>query len=145
MYLFGTHVTKLQKHDIVRLAENKIREDSTLEYKRELHTDEGRDKGRQELLCDITAMYNADGGCIIYGIQEAKDSRGKNTGYPEKIVGTNVDNHDALILRLRDIIRSGTQPSISNIEILPLEIENVTVLVLGVPKGFGLPAMVTRF
>jgi hypothetical protein len=143
MYLFGKHISKLESLDILRLIENKIRENTTLEYKRELNLDEGKDKGRQEFLFDVSAMYNTDGGCIIYGIEEARDNRNKNTGYPAKLHPLEIDNIDALSLKIRDIVRSGTQPAIANVEVAALSVEGSTVIIIGISKGFGLPVMVT--
>jgi hypothetical protein len=143
MYLFGKHVNDLGSEDISRLIDNEIRETQNLEYKRELNFDDEKDKKRQEFLADISSIYNAEGGCIIYGVEEKKDANKKNTGYPASLYNQAIDNFDVLSLKLHDIIKSGTQPAIVNVAFKMITIENVKVLVVGIAKGFGMPAMVT--
>jgi schlafen family protein len=54
---------------IEQLKARAVREDRTLEFKRELTFD---DKGRFELLKDVSAMANASGGVIVYGVKEGE-------------------------------------------------------------------------
>ena len=129
--------------DIQRLIDSGVREKRDLEYKRELNLEEDKNKSRQEFLCDVSAMYNSDGGCIIYGIEERRDEKNKNTGYPEKVSGIRIDNLDTLTQRIHDIIRSGTEPSIVNTALKLLDLEEGKVMILGINKGYGLPVMVT--
>lgn len=132
----------LDANDIQRLLTSEIRERKDLEYKRELNIDDNRDKNKQEFLCDIASFYNTDGGCIIFGIEEKKNSQGKNTGIPSSLYDQKIDNPDALILKLHDIIKSGTEPAITNISIKCINVDGIHVLVLGIGRGLGLPSMV---
>lgn len=68
MFLLGKSVEQLEIQDILRLVENQIPETKTLDYKKELKLQQGQDK--KEFLYDVTSMYNTDGGCLIYGIEE---------------------------------------------------------------------------
>jgi predicted HTH transcriptional regulator len=52
--------------------QQRIGENLTLDYKRELSTSSDRDRG--ELCKDVSALANSQGGMIIYGVDE--DSTG---------------------------------------------------------------------
>lgn len=141
MYLLGKRADKLNADDIKRLVDNKVQENKSLDYKRELKL--SQDKDKKEFLFDITSMSNTDGGCFIFGIEESKDEKGQNTGTPETIVGMTIDNYDKLSQQIEDIIKGNTEPSISNIALNPLIVDEKNVLVIGISKSLGLPVMVT--
>jgi len=141
MYILGIRADKLQDADIKRLVENQIQESSSLDYKKELAI--SKDKDKKEFLFDLSAMYNTDGGCLIFGIEEEKDQNNQNTGKPKEITGIEIQNSDKLIQQIEDIVKNCTEPSINQLIINELEVEGQTVLILGIPKGLGLPSMVT--
>ncbi len=141
MDLNGTLINELSAEDINRLITNKFQENRTLDYKCELNL--SLDKDRKEFLYDIAAMSNTEGGCLIFGIKELLDEHGQNTGTPDVITGIVVHNSDKLIQQIEDIIRSSTEPSISGIELKVVPVKEFNVLVIGVPKSFGLPVMTT--
>ncbi len=141
MYILGKRADQLTSEDIKRLVENRVKETKTLDYKKELKL--GQDKDRKEFLYDVTSMFNTEGGCLIYGIEECKDDKGQNTGIPDSITGIVVDNYDKLAQQIEDIVKGNTEPSISRISLNHLIVEEMTVLVIGVSKGLGLPTMVT--
>lgn len=141
MYLFGTRVDKLVKEDITRLIENQIQESKILDYKREIKL--AKDNDKKEFLFDISAMYNTDGGCIIFGVEEEKDESGKNTGKPLKIIKLETENFDNLFQQIDDIVNNSTEPSISQIILKDIKLEEGVILVIGIPKRTSLPSMVT--
>lgn len=141
MYLLGKRADKLDSNDIKRLVQNKVQENKSLDYKKELKL--AQDKDKKEFLFDITAMSNTDGGCLIYGIEEGRDEKGQNTGKPEAIVGIEIVNYDKLAQQIEDIIKGNTDPNISNIALNPLTVDEKNVLVIGISKTLGLPTMVT--
>lgn len=141
MYILGIRVDKLQETDIKRLVENQIQESSSLDYKKELTI--SKDKDKKEFLFDVSAMYNTDGGCLVFGIEEEKDQNNQNTGKPKEITGIEIQNSDKLIQQIEDIVKTCTEPSINQLIIKELEVDGQTVLILGIPKGLGLPSMVT--
>jgi hypothetical protein len=143
MYLLGKHVNDLTVVDLERLLQNDIREGITLEYKKLLNINDSKEKNRQEFLYDLTAMYNTDGGCIIYGIEERKDDKGDNTGYPAGFINQEMSNTDKLEQQIHDIVRSNTDPMITNFHIKFLTVQSCDIIIIGIPKGIGLPAMVT--
>jgi|SRR5690554_294328 len=141
MYILGIRADKIQEADIKRLVENQIQESSNLDYKKELSI--SKDKDKKEFLFDVTAMYNTDGGCLVFGIEEEKDKDNQNTGKPKEITGIEIQNSDKLIQQIEDIIKNCTEPSINQLIINELKVDGETVLILGIPKGLGLPSMVT--
>lgn len=142
MTLFGKNIKDLTVEDIKRLVNtSKIHESKTIEYKRELILE--KDNEKKEFLFDVTSFANTDGGLLIYGIEEEKDGKGQNTGVPDKIVGLDIDNEDKLKQKIEDIIRTNTEPQINHIDIEFKNIDGKKILILGIPKLFGLPHMVT--
>lgn len=141
MYILGIKADKLEESDIKRLLDTQIQENKSLDYKKELHISKDADK--KEFLFDISAMYNTDGGCIIFGIEEEKDSKNQNTGKPLRITGIEIQNSDKLIQQIEDIVKNCTEPSINHLIIKEININEKIVLVIGIPKGLGLPSMVT--
>lgn len=141
MYILGKRTDQLNADDIKRLVQNQVKETKALDYKRELKL--GQDKERKEFLFDITSMFNTEGGCLIYGIEESKDDKDQNTGTPASITGIPIDNYDKLSQQIEDIVKGNTEPSITNIALNHIDVDGQSVLVIGISKGLGLPAMVT--
>lgn len=139
--IFGKNYNKLEFEDIQRLVDNKISESRSLDYKREINLDKG--DSRKEFLYDVTSFINSDGGALVYGISELKDENGQNTGLPDEITGIDIDNFDKLTLKIEDLIKTSIEPNIPNVVIKPLEKNGKKILIIGLPKPFGLPRMVT--
>jgi hypothetical protein len=140
MYIFGKRADKLSAEDIKRLVDNKVIESKFLDYKRELNI--SQDKDKKEFLFDITSMFNTDGGCLLYGIEESKDDKGQNTGTPERILGITIENYDKLLQQIEDIVKANSEPSITNLAFNNVSIEGKNVLIIGISKGLWLPSMV---
>lgn len=141
MYILGIRADKVDEELIKRLIENQVQESKSLDYKRDLNI--SKDKDKKEFLFDISAMYNTDGGCFVFGIDELKDNNGQNTGKPNEILGIEIDNFDKLTQQIEDIVKNSSEPSISTLILNEIDIDDKKVLVIGVPKGLGLPSMVT--
>jgi hypothetical protein len=141
MYILGIRSDNVTESDIKRLIENQIQENKSLDYKKELHI--SKDAEKKEFLFDITAMYNTDGGCLIFGIEEEKDAKNQNTGKPLKVTGIQIENSDKLIQQIEDIVKNCTEPSINHLIIKEIIVDSFNVLIIGIPKGLGLPSMVT--
>jgi len=83
------------------LVDNQVAERRDLEFKRDLP---GRnDEQVREFLADITSLANAQGGDLIYGIE---DENGIAAGLP----GVEVADHDAEILRLESSLQANVAP-----------------------------------
>ena len=72
----GKLLNEISSSDILHLIQEKVAENTTLEYKREPW--ESNASGRDELLKDVSAMANSQGGYIIIGINTIKDSDGRD-------------------------------------------------------------------
>jgi predicted HTH transcriptional regulator len=130
------------KSDIERLVSDAVVERRTLEYKVELPG--GSDEAKKEFLYDVSSFANAAGGTLIFGIQDQRDSSGKPTGIPERVVGLTVSNVSAEVARLEGSINSGISPRIAGISFdMVDEFQPGPVLVLNVPRSWAAPHLVT--
>ncbi len=89
--------------DIEALFNNKVPEGKTLEYKREISSNE-------KLLAGVSALANTSGGDFIVGIEADK-------GIPTKLLGLKVSDADAEKARLTQIIQSGIEPRLPSLDI----------------------------
>jgi predicted HTH transcriptional regulator len=68
--IFGQKkLDELTESDLYKLKDNKIRESRFIEYKKRGY-DTSNSKEATEMLADITAFANADGGYLLIGIDE---------------------------------------------------------------------------
>lgn len=126
---------------INRLILNGVPESKTLEYKRELKIETGDDK--KEFLYDITSLANTEGGIIIFGIEEQKDTKGQNTGIPSMVTGITVENKDKLIQKIEDLTKNCIEPNINSLSFKFITINELEILIIGITKYFSIPYMVT--
>jgi hypothetical protein len=103
---------------IEALVANQIPEGRTLDYKDKLPGWGKED--RKEFLADVSALANAVGGDIIYGVSERREN-GKPTGMPESVSGLGSITLDAELLRLENIIRDGIEPRIIGLQVTAVE------------------------
>lgn len=91
---------------LTRLIDNQVGERRDLDFKRDLP---GHDTdSTREFLADVSAMANAHGGDLIFGIEEAN---GIAAGLP----GVDLPDADSEILRLEQIIRDGLAPRLTGV------------------------------
>ena len=83
---------KIDKAAIESLITNSVPESRTLEYKERLPGNSEQDK--HEFLADMTAIANASGGDLVYGIKEKRDAENKSTGEPQEACGVGLQNLD---------------------------------------------------
>jgi len=136
-------IEAISKAEIDQLIKNGESENKTLDYKQELPG--ATDEQKREFLADVSSFANASGGDIIFGIKEAKDEHGKNTGQPEIVVPMSGINADEAKLRLEEIIRSGISPRI-RVQIRQIDgygDGNNFVLIVRVPKSVASPHVVS--
>ncbi len=76
--LFEKPLNGIDGNDILLLRENGVPESRTLEYKQQLPGTTEPEK--EEFLRDVSAMANASGGVIVFGIATRKKG---NTGIPD--------------------------------------------------------------
>ncbi len=130
----------IDKTVIDAIIANETSESRTLDYKDRL-PGENRDE-KKEFLADVSAMANAAGGDIVFGIAERRVD-GKPTGIPERVAGLGGVNLDAECLRIENVLRDGIEPRINGLQLWAVHgFEGGPVLVLRVPKSFLAPHMV---
>lgn len=138
--MINVSLKQIDKAIIESLISNEVRESRTLDYKEKLPG--GKNEDKKEFLADVSAMANAAGGDIVYGIAEKREE-GRPTGIAETISGLGGVNLDAESLRLESIIRDGLDPRINGIQFWAVDgFENGPVLVLRIPKSYQAPHMV---
>lgn len=117
--------------DLWNLINERVMEGRTVEYKEALPGSSDSDK--KEFLADVSSFANTSGGNLYFGIRERE-------GIPTDLVGLELQDADATILRLENLIRDGIEPRLP-----PLRIEKVdlttskAVLVIAIPRSWALP------
>ncbi len=135
MILDSKPIDLISEEDIRVLINLKVPEGKRLDYKRELPKKEPSQN--KEFLKDISSFANASGGYLIFGVDE-------ENGYPSKISPLQIENPDAAILRLDQLILSGIEPRINGIVPKAIELEaGGYVIIIKIPQSWNSPHMVT--
>ena len=115
------------KKDLENLIKNKIEEGSELEYKSSGALEKS-DKAKSEIAKDVSAMANAVGGLIIYGIKESGH-------VPREI--TPIDRNKFSKEWLEQVINSGIGPKIEGLKIISISLDdkNGVAYIVEVPQG----------
>jgi hypothetical protein len=134
--------SNILKEDIENLVLQAIPEGHTLDYKEELPNESS--KSKFDFLVDVSALANASGGDLVFGIKE-KRIEGKPTAIPEDFVDLKIKSSDEVKRRLENLIRSGIEPTLSvminHFDGLP----KGPVIVVRVPPSWNAPHMVTLY
>lgn len=129
---------------IEALVDDEVSESHVLDFKSELpkSAKESNDD-LHEFLKDVTSFSNGEGGQLIYGVEEKKDSDGKDTG----IAGDLVPIHslsDANVKPLQQAILNCVTPRLHGVVFNPIIGNDSGYLVVTVPKSLNGPHMVRR-
>lgn len=127
--MIAKNLANILPEDVEALIANAASESTTLEFKRDLPG--GADDAKREFLADASALANTSGGDILYGIEE-------QDGCASAITGIGINDIDAEVLRLGNILNSGLEP---RIRYSPLAIQCAagTVLLLRIEKSWNGP------
>lgn len=101
-------LTAINQTDLNDLVLGRTPENIRLEFKRDLYGN--NDSSKKELLKDVSAFANSQGGHLIIGIEE-------QNGIALSVYGATCENPDDEILRMEQAIRSGIEPNIAGIRI----------------------------
>ncbi|MDP9422938.1 MAG: ATP-binding protein [Pseudomonadota bacterium] len=121
------------KWDVSRVAaiiNAKATEGQTLEFKAELPA--SNDRGKSEFLKDVSALANASGGAILFGIKE-------KAGEADSLAGLHLADPDSEMRRLSQTLESGVEPRVAGVQFVPLKLGESDVLVVDVPQSFDAP------
>lgn len=127
--MIAKNLADIRAEDIETLITNAVPESTTLEFKRELPG--GGDDAKREFLADVSALANTSGGDILYGVEE-------RDGCASAISGIGINDTDAELLRLGNVLNSGLEP---RIRYSPLVIQCAAgvVLLLRIEKSWNGP------
>lgn len=128
MLLF--QLDQLDEEKLQKICDDLTSETLTLEFKRDLPGKEKEDK--VEFLKDVAALANAEGGDLIYGIEE-------KSGSALRIHPIAVSSIDAEKRRLGQILDGGVEPRITGIRFQEVVVSGGYVLVLRVPLSYDGP------
>ncbi len=122
-------ISLISLSDLNSLITNGVQENLHLDYKdnRALAKDK-----RDELVKDVSAFANADGGVLIFGIRE-KDH------FPDSL-DDGVSNHDISREWIEQILQSNITPPIVGIQIVQIPLDtNKSYFVIQIPKSYRGP------
>jgi hypothetical protein len=113
----------ISAEDLEQAVALQIPEGKNLDYKVQLPGDSDAEK--KEFLSDVTSFANANGGLLVYGVDESE-------GVPTSIPGVAVVDADETVRRLNSIIESGISPR-PEVSVRALKLDSgQTVIVVGV-------------
>lgn len=113
-----------------KICQDGCPESSTLEFKRDLPGNSDKDK--HEICKDVAALANADGGDLVYGVDE-------KAGVAAALSPLTTEPADAAIRRITQVLDAGIEPRIQSIKIQHVEIAGGYAVVLRVPSSFDGP------
>lgn len=129
------HSTPVSLSTIIRLMQNGVKEDRTLEYKVALPGDSAED--RKEFLADVTAFSNASGGIILFGVEAPH-------GVPIALPGIHSADSDGVIRKYENILRDGIEPRLLGVRFDVMKREDgAHFFALRIPASWSGPHMVT--
>src|SRR4051812_7949028 len=115
--------------DLQALVDERVSEDLTIDYKRELNRSKDADK--KEFLADVSSFANARGGDIIFGIDE-------DDGVPTAIVGI-PGLSDSDIVGCESSVQSGLRPKIPDVRFRSIDTHTGKVLVCRITDSWASP------
>ena len=132
MIFSGRSLNDISLDDIRLLIDNRVPEGLHLDYKETPYS--GRDQDRHEMLRDIIAMANAEGGYLILGVRE------DGTGRPLELAS--FDDPQTVVQAIRQTCLDCIRDRIEGLEIRAFEIGfNQGIIVIHVPPSDWRPHM----
>ncbi|MGE7924672.1 AlbA family DNA-binding domain-containing protein [Viridibacillus arvi] len=121
--------------DIYALKTNAIEEGKSIDYKLELHLNNGRE--RKEFAADITSFANTSGGDLIIGVSE-------DQGIITELQGIEVEDKDKFILKIESLVRDTVAPQITGLDMNFYQMgdENKYILHIRIPQSYVGPHVV---
>lgn len=129
MVIYEKNINDIVLEDITNLIAEKFVENKFLEYK-----GYSIKRERDKILKAVCGFANADGGLLIYGLEE-------EMGEPQELTGISLEGKswDDKKLQIQDWIKSGIEPRLS-VEMKSYEINNDKIIILiKVPKSWNPP------
>ncbi|MFB6225289.1 MAG: helix-turn-helix domain-containing protein, partial [Candidatus Paceibacteria bacterium] len=118
--------------DLEELRDEQWTESNTLEYKQDINIKQESDK--KQLVKEVCGFTNANGGFLIYGVEELEGE----PAYPVGIPGIHSDDADTR--RVEDVIYSNITPRLHvRMKIIPIPKSENVVLLIYTPEGSAQP------
>lgn len=114
----------------MQLCEDRCPESSTLDFKRQLPSKAEQDK--TEISKDVCAMANAEGGFIVYGIEE-KD------GGAFEISPITAESADSALRRIAQMLDSGIEPRLPSVRTRAIDVKGGHVIAVYVEPSYDGP------
>jgi predicted HTH transcriptional regulator len=121
------------------LVDEGVLEDINLEYKRELPSKicetQLNKTEKKEILQDISAFANTDGGLLIYGIEDRK-------GVPKALVGLSFSKEQSTAIRdkISDYVKYNLEPPIYSIDFRDIDVlQSKVAFVFRIRKSVNAP------
>jgi hypothetical protein len=135
MHPFNKPLKDLTPSDIDSLIKNGVPESRTLDYKRDLYSN--NDAGKRDFLIDVSAFANTVGGYLIVGIEE-------QDGIPQVIPGIEIPSYDNLVQMYENLLKTSVDPAIRMVDFRVFDLQDSKkVLVIEVPRSISRPHVVT--
>lgn len=115
MSIFRLDFEAVSESDLAELVTGQVPEGLHLDYKRDTYGSSDSDK--RELLKDVSAFANANGGHIVIGMDEIE-------GVASDLCGIRPPNIDDESSRLDQIIRTGIEPRIPGCRVKAVSLSN---------------------
>ena len=133
--MFDKPLQSVTAADLQRLVLDGVTEGRTIEFKRDLPG--SKESDRKEFLADVSSFANANGGDLIYGIED-------RDGRAIAAAGLIVANVDGEILRLDQMIRTGIGPRIIGCQVHAVAgLTQGPAIVIRVPRSWTGPHIIT--
>jgi hypothetical protein len=133
--MFFDKFSEITEDDIIDLINNKIPEQKTLEYKRQL-PDKGNDLEKVRILQCITSFANTDGGVIVFGLSANKED--------DSIEITGIDTPtDSDFLFLQNMVKDRIVPRMNPPDFRDLKINDKKVYLMKVYPSYTKPHFVS--
>ena len=129
MIFDGKQTSEITTDEIRQLVTDNVAEDQFLDYKSESYP--SGDRGTYELLKDITAFANADGGYLVIGVEE--------NGQRRAIGFRSISQIEGIRRSIIDRCLAGIEPRIVNIDINTFQIDGNNILMLHIPESSQKP------
>lgn len=128
--MFPTDINAVDERWLIQACADGMPESSRLDVKRLLPAAD--DRGRAEFLKDVTAFANADGGDLVYGVNEAE-------GRMHEPAAITSEPADAAQRRLQQTAEASIEPRVAGLHMRVVAIAGGYVLVIRVPASFDAP------
>lgn len=116
--IFSGQLNNLEENDLTDLVDvRRLREHIHLDYKEETYS-HGRE-GTVEMLADVTALANAQGGYILIGVSEDNT---QPDGTPKDLLG--IENGDEEVRWIQNVCLSSIEEKITGLQVRDIDLSN---------------------